>query len=240
MSSRYQSLLKFARKCRFSSVQESQGVCFHAALQLAARARELGLEDQVRFLHWRVRNDANFREHWALSFRKMHVLDVTAVQVDGHSNPLRKMDSYPPHFGTPRDYPLSLILRQTASTLQVAAGARIPVALIWRVQRSMIAYDLRRAPTPWMISPLLTATGRLAETLLVLSIHGVSDWARGRLSTLKSRLSRPVVWPDVELSNSPLPPQGFLLRVRTRRAAVGAPGRMARAACALFFLGVPV
>ncbi len=240
MSRRYQSLLKFARKNRFSSLQESYGACFHAALQIGVRARELGLEDRVRFLHWRVRNDANFREHWALSFRKRHALDVTAVQVDGDPNPLRTIDSYPLHFGTPRDYPLSLILRQVPSSLQAASGDRVAAALIWRVQRSMIVYDSRRTPMPGVISPLFTAAGRLTETLFVLSLHGLSNWARGRLTTLESRLSRSAVLPHGALSNSPVSPESPLVRARVRRAAVEAPHRVARAVCALFFLGVPV
>ena len=215
-------------------------MCFHAALQLGARARELGLEDRVRFLHWRVRNDAHFREHWALSFRGAHVLDVTAVQVDGNSNPLRKRDSYPTHFGTPRDYPLDLILRHAANTPQASASQRVPVALIWRVQRSMIAYDFHRASSHWSARPLLVAAGRLMETLLVLFIHGLSDWARSRLTTLKSRLSVPVVPPNVrpasELSSPDLPSW----RIRAWRAAADALRRVARAACALFFLGIPV
>ena len=240
MPSSHQSLLKFARKHRYASARESHGVCFHAALLIGAHAQELGLEDRVRFLHWRVRDDANFREHWALSFRQSHVLDLTASQVDGNANPLRKMDSYPPNFGAPRDYPLALILHHGASALQAPAGARISAALIWRVQRSMVAYDLRRGPMPWAIYPLFIAAAKLAETLLVLSLQGVSDWATGRSVTLKSRLSGPAVSPHAESSNSLVVPQSLLSRALLRRAALGAPRRVARAVCAIFFLGVPV
>lgn len=239
MSRRHQSLLKFARKNSFSSARESHGVCFHAALQLGAHAAELGLTDEVRFVHWRVLGDPHFREHWALSFRAGHVLDVTAVQVDGNCNPLRKKDTYPPHFGGPRDYPLSLILRHVPAGGQ-GHGNRVPAGLIWRVHRSMIAYDLRRDSTQGVAFPLVLAVGRLAETSVVLSLHALSEWARSRLATLRSRLSSPASAPVEPPPHVLLPPQDIPWRATIWRAVLNATRRLAKAICAIFFLGVPV
>lgn len=214
-------------------------MCFHAALQLGAHAAELGLADEVSFVHWRVRGDPHFREHWALSFRAGHVLDVTAVQVDGNCNPLRKKDAYPPHFGVACDYPLRLILRHVPAGGQ-GDGMRVPAGLIRRVHRSMIAYDLRRDSAQGVAFPLVLAVGRLAETSVVLSLHTMSEWARGRLATLRSRLSSPASAPVEPLPHVLVSPQDIPWRATIWRAALNATRKLAKAIFAIFFLGVPV
>ena len=239
MSERHRSLLKFARKHRFSSAVSSHGVCFHATVQLGERAAALGLENEVRFLHWRVRGDVHFREHWALSFRSTQVLDLTAVQVDGQCDPLRRKTDYPARFGAPRDYPLGLVLRHV-SKVAPQAEQRLPMHLLWRVHRSMVAYDLRRASLHWTGWPLLLALGRLTETLVVLCLSAAHHWAQTRLDTLLCRLPYP------QNSLSAPPPhtatnrQDRALRPTVWSVVVRRLLTLPRAVCAMFCLVVPL
>lgn len=239
MSERHRSLLKFARKNRFCSAAQSHGVCFHATLQLGERAASLGLENEVRFLHWRVRGDAHFREHWALSFRSTQVLDLTSVQVDGHSNPLRRRTDYPLRFGLPREYPLALVLRHV-DKVPSQNEERLRATLLWRVQRSMVIYDLRRASLPWTGLPFLLAFGRLMEILVVLALSTARHLAQTRLDTLCSR------FPPPSLRESKLVPQAAINRNdNATRPTIWADAvrrlrTLPRAACAMFCLVVPL
>jgi len=235
----HQSLLKFARKHRLCSARAAHGACFHAAVQLSERARELGLEEKIRFLHWRVHGDKHFREHWALSFRSDHVLDATAVQVDGNANPLRKKVAYPPHFGAPREYPLNLILRHFAKT-QLGDLQRVPAALIWRVHLSMVVYDLRCSSARWTPAALVVATGQLAELVLIMAAQGVSNWAHRRLDVFLSRLARESDTSAAPQTKAPLAHHPTHLRAMPWRAAQCVAASVAKAICAIFFLGVPV
>ena len=239
MAHLHQSLLKFARKHRLSSARAAHGACFHAAVQLAERARELGLEEKLRFLHWRVRGDEHFREHWALSFRSDHVLDATAVQVDGNAEPLRKKVAYPSHFGAPRDYPLNLILRHVAKC-QLGDLQRVPAGLVWRVHLSMLVYDLRRSSTRWTPAALAVATGQLAELVLIIAAQGVSNWANRRMDTLLSRFASQSDTAAAPPAKALLAQQATHLRARAWRGARGLAGAVAKAASAIFFLAVPV
>ena len=138
-----------------------------------------------------------------------------------------------------RDQPLSLILRHVPAGGQ-GHGDRVPAGLIWRVHRSMIAYDLRRDSMQGVVFPFVVAVGRLVETSVVLSLHALSEWARGRLTTLRGRLSSPESAPVEPLPKAQLSQQGHRWRARICRSAVNATRRLAKAICAIFFLGVPV
>jgi hypothetical protein len=239
VSERHRSLLKFARKNRFSSAEHSHCVCFHATAQLGQRAAALDLENEVRFLHWRVRGDVHFREHWSLSFRSTQVLDLTAVQVDGHSNPLRRKTDYPARFGSPRDYPLGLVLRHVAKG-PPPSEQRLPVSLLWRVHRSMVAYDLRRASWRWTGWPFFVAFVRLSETLAVLALSATHHWAQTRLDTLRFRLRHPLHSPLEPLQQTATNRIDKVLQPTVWGDAMGRLRTLPRAACAMFFLGVPL
>lgn len=117
---------------------------------------------------------------------------------------------------------------------------RVPAGLIWRVHCSMIAYDLRRDSTRGIAFPLLVAVGRLAETSVVLSLHALSEWARGRLTTLRSRLSSPASAPVEPLPHVLLVSKDIPWRATIWCAALNATRKLAKAIVAIFFLGVPV
>ena len=117
---------------------------------------------------------------------------------------------------------------------------RVPAGLIWRVHCSMIAYDLRRYSARGMAFPLVVAVGRLAETLVVLSLHALSEWARGRLTTLRSRLSNPASAPVERLPHVLLVSKDIPWRAKIWCAALNATRKLTKAIFAIFFLGVPV
>ena len=137
------------------------------------------------------------------------------------------------------DYPLSLILRHVPAGEQ-GDGMRVPAGFIWRVQCSIIAYDLRRDSAQGVAFPLVLAVGRLAETSVVLSLHTMSEWARGRLTTLRSCLSSPASAPVEPLPHVLLVSKDIPWRATIWCATLNATRKLTKAIFAIFFLGVPV
>jgi hypothetical protein len=107
---RVDELERYAIARHHKSEPESRGLCFQASLTLAEEARGLNLEGRAGFVRWSVRRDQAFLEHWALVLDGAKVVDMTAVQVDGNPDPLRRLASYPTNYVRPRQYPVTVVL----------------------------------------------------------------------------------------------------------------------------------
>ena len=226
-----QSLLRFALKNRIRSSVAARGVCLDATIHLARHCRRLGLDTQSTALHWRVPGDSQFREHWALGVGNGLALDLTAVQVDGNSRPLRKIGDYPAHFGQPSSYPLDLILRAPESAGHTAA-LRLPVKFILRLQYDMAMYDLRHGKA-------LQALTRFLQTPVMVAIGALQQWAHSRLVALTLRAHTPKVLakrPSERAHRS-------VITTRPQMNPNSAPVQfvhfLARTICAVGFLGIP-
>jgi len=168
-----------------SSAHEARGVCLWASVELAAHADRLGLTDQVSLLRWRLSDDPDFVEHWALKVTEDRVLDLTAVQVDGNPTPWRLLDSYPPHYGKPRQYPIPLVLPHARPG---AEGGRVERRVIWRLHSALAKYEVSCAYRRGAVSEMAAAGLRLGVESMRLGLGYVLERAIDRLSHLLRRL----------------------------------------------------
>ncbi len=226
-----QSLLRFALKNRIRSSAAARGACLDATIQLALHCKRLGLDTHATALHWRVPGDPHFREHWALGVGNGLVLDMTAVQVDGNSRPLRKIGDYPAHFGQASSYPLGLLLR-TPSVASGGAASRLPVKFILRLQFDMAAHDLRHGKA-------LQATARFLQTPVLVAVGALQQWAHSRLLALT--LSTPVPKGRSKQGRSRTGPPRAVVQRQTKPIplAVRFAHFLTRTVCALGFMGIP-
>lgn len=226
-----QSLLRFALKNRIRSSVAARGVCLDATIQLARYCRRLGMDASATAVHWRVPGDRHFREHWALGVGNGLVLDMTAVQVDGNTHPLRQVRHYPAHFGQPSVYPLDLILRAPQAAPGQAAS-RLPMQFLMKLQFAMAAYDLRHGK-------LRQGLARYLQAPILVALGTLQHWAHARLVALT--LSTPAVKGQAThrpIAQRPLPnaatqhPQQAVLVTQLSQW-------LAKSACAIGCLGIP-
>ena len=183
----FQTLLKYAQRHCVGSKEQAQGVSFHASVQLAKQAQKLGLSELVTFVHWRVGKDPDFREHWALHWRDGLVLDMTAVQVFGDSDPLRPLDAYPANFSGMRQYKLETVLGCKGS-LGPHRIDRYSRRQLLKVHARMTWADLAKGCSHGSVVAVLCTPLRFLQTSLILFAGYVFEWAMGRLSLSLTKL----------------------------------------------------
>lgn len=90
------------------SREEAEGQCFASSLELGLIAEDWGLTPSL--VHWSIRNDRQYCEHWAVLMDDNVVIDLTRAQVDARPGNLFLLADYPASFGHPRIYPAAGIL----------------------------------------------------------------------------------------------------------------------------------
>jgi len=138
----HQALLQVARPFHLTTRQEAFGRCFAAALGIADSAYRRGIE--VELVRWQVIGDRDFCDHWVLACGENTVIDPTRVQVDGKTDLLQTMTSYPRHYRNPRRYPAELLLPIFAE-LAGAEAQYIPLRFMWGSGIALVRHDMRRA-----------------------------------------------------------------------------------------------
>ena len=174
-----------AEHCR--SVPESSGLCFHAALTLGQEARRLGLEEQVAFVRWRVLQDVNFLEHWALVLEGGTVLDMTAVQVDGNPHPLRRLESYPANYLRPRRYPAAVVLAAMERPV-LDEDRNFSRRLLWTLHKRLFRHDAAMAVRSRSALALLDAVDEVARRGTTLYVGYLLERAIERMSRILIRM----------------------------------------------------
>jgi hypothetical protein len=184
---RIDELERYAIGWHHKSASEAGGWCFQATLTLGQEARRLGLEGQVSFVRWRVRSDLNFLEHWALVLDDGRVLDMTAVQVDGNPDPLRRLASYPANYVRPRQYPTALVL--AVMECQVPESYRhFSRWLIWQLHRRLFRHDVAKALRERSPLDLIDAAAELVRRGVTLCTGYMLELAIGRMSRILVRM----------------------------------------------------
>ena len=171
--------------CR--SAPESSGLCFHATLTLGQVARRMGLEEKVAFVRWRVQRDVNFLEHWAVVLDSGTVLDMTAIQVDGNPNPLRRVESYPANYVRPRQYPAAIVLSAMERPV-LEAERHFSRRMLWSLHVRLFRHDAARALRSRSIRALADAVDELARRGATLSVGYLLERAIGRMSRILVRM----------------------------------------------------
>jgi hypothetical protein len=179
-------LARYAATHRHDNAVAARGRCLHATLTLGREAARLGLAERVAVVRWRVRDDADFLEHWALSLENGRVLDMTAVQVDGHPRPLREIDGYPANYVQARRYPLGLVLGGLPPA--DPPDGRYPLRALWRLHRRLYRFDARRAIRARSARSLFEAAVQLGRVALTLTAGSLLERAIRRLGSVLTRL----------------------------------------------------
>ncbi len=180
------ALAAYARDSRLPSRELANGLCFHASVELARQAQVLQVQQPLRFVRWRVRDDLQFHEHWALLVGDA-VIDLTAVQVDGDDEPFRSLHSYPGNYTDRREYPLHVVLAPV-QTAALRHGQRYPRGILWAVNRRMAAFDLLRAVRQRSPAAVITASRHMAGAAFTLVAGYLLEAAIQRLGRLLLRL----------------------------------------------------
>ena len=184
---RLDELERYAIAKHARSVPESSGLCFHAALTLGQQARRLGLEEKVAFVRWRVHDDVNFLEHWALVLDRETVLDMTAVQVDGNPHPLRRFESYPANYLRPRQYPAAIVLSVMKRPL-LDAERHFSRRLLWNLHRRLFRHDAAEALRRHSLPALVDAIDEVVRRGTTLYGGFLLERAIGRMSRILIRM----------------------------------------------------
>ena len=126
-------LLAYAEDLRIDNRVDAQGRCLAASLELAAFAYSLGFES--RLVMWRVVDDPQYHDHWAVAVQPELVLDSTHVQVDGTTDVLQILRSYPSNYMPPRMYLFSEVVPSVWHTTRSGRrySWRFMGTLRWRI-----------------------------------------------------------------------------------------------------------
>lgn len=134
-------LIRKARRLRITKLADARGRCFALSLEVAALASRLGLDLQL--IVWRVVGDPDFVEHWAVALDGSRVIDPTRVQVDGLTDLVCPIRSYPKNYVRPRVYPSALLLRGCDVSRSDTDG-RFFAEFLWAARWRLFGYDVRR------------------------------------------------------------------------------------------------
>jgi hypothetical protein len=187
-----QRLVALARPFQVKGAGSAIGRCLSISLDVAVEAqRRLGLD--VKLVKWRVVNDPNFVDHWAVMLDDERVIDVTRVQVDGKNTLVCGINDYPANFRNRRVYPAHLL----TSVYQVSSpssSARLSDHFLWRCGTRLFAFDLAAALRERHLATF-AATLRIGATFLRCFLMAVARRALDkRARTLLDRLpSQPAV-----------------------------------------------
>ena len=142
-SARRQTLVRLARRLQITERHIAAGLCLSISMELA-----LAVCDQcggdVRLVRWRVVDDPQFVDHWAVEFDADRVLDLTRVQVDGSKGLICPVAGYPANYVGRAAYPVSLF----ADAYLAQGGSRrrrLSDKFLWTCGAGRLGFDLSRA-----------------------------------------------------------------------------------------------
>lgn len=184
---RVDELERYAIAKHHESDSESRGLCLQATLAIAEEARRLNLGRRVGFVRWSVLRDMAFLEHWALVLDGTRVLDMTAVQVDGNADPLRRLASYPANYVRPRQYPATVVLDVMEHHVS-GTGRNFSRRLLWTLHLALFRHDAGRASQARSLLALIDCIAELLRRGVTLCMSYVLDRAIARLSTILLRM----------------------------------------------------
>jgi len=182
----FAALERFAVANARPTLALARGTCLHAALELAAEAKRLGLAEHACMVRWRLRDDPAYLEHWALRLDDGRVLDTTAVQVDGDARVVRRVSEYPAQLGRPRRYPIDTVFEAVGHPA-TAAGDRFSRRSIWRLHGRLFRHDARKALRAIAPRELLGAVGALLKCAYALAVSRLLESATTRADALMRR-----------------------------------------------------
>ncbi len=164
-------LLQLARGFHLADPKEAFGRCFAATLGFADFADQQGFA--IQLIHWQVTGDQDFCDHWAVLFKETFVIDLTRVQVDGKSDLLHEINTYPANYRHPRCYSPELLLPDFRRLTQSRLG-RLPFWFMWDCGFALARHDVRTALKSRKLGQFLVVTTeavKFAWRSLLIGLH---------------------------------------------------------------------
>jgi len=132
-------LLDLAHGFHLAEPKDAFGRCFAATLGFADFADRHG--HAIQLIHWQVTDDEDFCDHWAVLFKDTFVIDLTRVQVDGKSDLLHQVDTYPINYRRPRCYSPDVLL-PNFRRLSKSRLAHLPFWFMWDCGVALARHDM--------------------------------------------------------------------------------------------------
>ena len=103
-------LISAANSVRICSVEEAIEMCFLSTMEFVIACAIVN-SIELPVIKWEVTDNPDFHEHWAIAVSMEEVIDITRTKVDGSTNVLNRLDSYPRNYRKMKFYPSSILLR---------------------------------------------------------------------------------------------------------------------------------
>lgn len=179
-----QKLLRLAASKAIRSPNQAHGQCLMTSLELAVAARDI---EGLSLLRWRVKNDPDFHEHWALRLSGDEAIDPTRVQVDGKRAVVKSIATYPATYFLAGEYPLTIFLTAPVTGAKQLRIYKRPVPMRWSMHR----HDVTVATGINKAGVFLAGVLRFTHFLATFGIGELRRRMRSRHQTLHEKLASP-------------------------------------------------
>jgi hypothetical protein len=135
-------LVEAANHIAIRNMEDAMGKCFLSSVEFAIAFSKYA---ELRLIRWEVKDDVHYCEHWAVGISDSEVIDLTRVQVDGNTEVLHQISSYPANYTQMKQYPVSVVLQPGRASKDQPDTMRpkwAPIKMRW----TMLRYDLASTP----------------------------------------------------------------------------------------------
>ena len=183
-----QTFTSLARKFQILSKDEAAGRCLSVSLEFALAAQRQ-LDVDVELVKWRVKDDPDYVDHWAVLLDSDNVVDLTRVQVDGSTKMVCRIGDYPTNYVNRRVYPASL-LGPAYPARRAPGAARLSNTFLWRCGTQLLRHDLAAALRGRDPRSARVALDEFTTFLTCFAISSLTRALEKRASRLLGRLRR--------------------------------------------------
>lgn len=132
-------LLQTARRLRAKTSREAYGRCLCSTLELCSAAQKLGIDANV--IVWKVINDKDFHDHWAVAIDEARIIDITRAQIDNRQELVFQLSDYPDNFVSYRIYPSQQLVAKYLRHKE--AGDKLTSRQMWSLYGQLLRHDIR-------------------------------------------------------------------------------------------------
>jgi hypothetical protein len=193
-------ILRMARRLRATDRQTAWGRCLEMSLQFAERA-QAAVPTELHLVRWRVLEDSDFCEHWAVWLDEDTVIDLTRVQVDGQHQVAGPVSDYPANYVAPRRYPARLLLVDHANATSSVRPGVLRSRYLMSLARRMLRHDLLAAGAQRSGGQAWQAACGYGRFVWWLTVRDLRMTLADRFATLTQRLN---TQPDYATRTAPL------------------------------------
>ena len=175
-------LLHLARRMKIRNRRQAVGRCFGTSLACAAAANRKGVH--VSLIRWKVLNDREYADHWAIRFSETLALDLTSAQFDVHADVVQNIETYPDNFMEPMEYPFGLFAEVCANNSDLK---QLTTKSMLGVYVRMFIHDIKSRQAGKIKWNILGVGVRFVKECASITARSLGDWARSRRKYIQER-----------------------------------------------------